>query len=399
MPGPSGRSGPATTSGLATASGPGGSTGISATTGNLGAPGVAGTPGPGGTGAGSSPGTRMRGLGLEFDGPRARITQRQVEPVTGRVLGGPADQLSLYVNETPAEVVLGSDGTFAGSVQLRPGMNRVRAVATGPGDARTEGSISIEYVPSGPGRIVFASPGDGFVLGPDAPPVIVVEGTVEDKSVTTISLLANDRRFPVKVSEGRFRKVLPMFGPQLRLRADTPRGDGPGSRSDTITVYAAGPRKSSGLLIMEWPEGLQGLEVEASAMVRFTPDRLDGPVQTVQLPGILKGSATAPFEVFWLRGAAAGAYTVRLRHRGVWPGGDLPATLYIPDKDGLATRPLPAVRLRASGTTVLARILLPYGVLWEQDDWFTGYSEGSETVTKFRLPEGISWVERRADLP
>jgi hypothetical protein len=77
----------------------------------------------------------------------------------------------------------------------------------------------------------------------------------------------------------------------------------------------------------------------------------------------------------------------------------VPATLYIPDKDGLATRPLPAVRLRPSGTTVLARFLLPYGVLWEQDDWFTGYSEGPDTVTKFRIPEGISWVERRADLP
>ncbi len=129
------------------------------------------------------------------------------------------------------------------------------------------------------------------------------------------------------------------------------------------------------------------------------PDRLDGPVQTVRLPGVLRATATAPFEVFWLRGVASGVYTVRLRHRGAWPGGDLPATLYIPDKDGLATRPLPAVRLRPSGTTVLARFLLPSGVLWEQDDWFTGYSEGSDTVTKFRIPEGISWVERRADLP
>ena len=319
--------------------------------------------------------------------------------MTGRVLGGPADQLSLSVNEAPTEVVLGSDGTFGASVRLQPGLNRLRAVATGPGDARAEGSISIEYVPAGPGRIVFTSPGDGFVLGPDAPPVIVVEGTVEDKTVTTLSLLANDRRIPLKVSEGRFRKVLPIFAPVLHLRAEAAPGEGPGSRSEAITVYAGGPRKPSGVLIMEWPEGLEGLDVEASAVVRSTPDRLDGPVQTVRLPGVLRATATAPFEVFWLRGAAAGAYTVRLRHRGAWPGGDLPATLYIPDKDGLATRPLPPVRLRPSGTTVLARFLLPYGVLWEQDDWFTGYSEGSDTVTKFRIPEGISWVERRADLP
>jgi hypothetical protein len=319
--------------------------------------------------------------------------------VTGRVLGGPADQLSLYVNDALTEVVLGGDGTFGASVLLQPGLNRLRAVASGPGDTRAEGSVSIEYVPAGPGRIVFTSPGDGFVLGPDAPPVIVVEGMVEDKTVTTLSLLANDRRVPVKVSAGRFRKVLPTFAPVLHLRAETSGGDGPGSRSETITVYVGGPRKPSGVLIMEWPEGTQGLEVEASAVVRFTPERLDGPVQTIRVPGVLRTMVTAPFEVFWLRGVAPGAYTVRLRHRGVSPGGDVPATLYIPDKDGMAARPLPAVRLRAGGTTVLARILLPHGVLWEQDDWFSGRSEGSDTVTKFRIPEGISWVERRADLP
>jgi hypothetical protein len=150
---------------------------------------------------------------------------------------------------------------------------------------------------------------------------------------------------------------------------------------------------------MEWPDDIQGLDVEVSAVVRFSPDRLDGPTQTVRLPGVLKASDTAPFEVFWLRGVSSGAYTVTLRHRGSPPKGDLRATLYIPDKDGLATRPLPPVRLRPSGKTVLVRVLLPYGVLWEQQDWFSGTSEGSDTVTKFRFPEGVSWVERRVDLP
>ena len=118
--------------------------------------------------------------------------------MTGRVLGGPADQLSLFVNEAPTEVVLGSDGTFGASVLLQPGLNRLRAVATGPGDARAEGSISIEYVPAGPGRIVFTSPGNGFVLGPDAPPVIVVEGTVEDFSL---------RRTLLRDADGSFHTV------------------------------------------------------------------------------------------------------------------------------------------------------------------------------------------------
>jgi hypothetical protein len=33
-------------------------------------------------------------------------------------------------------------------------------------------------------------------------------------------------------------------------------------------------------------------------------------------------------------------------------------------------------------------------VMWEQDDWFAGRSEASDTITKFR-DDGTSWIERR----
>jgi len=50
------------------------------------------------------------------------------------------------------------------------------------------------------------------------------------------------------------------------------------------------------------------------------------------------------------------------------------------------------------GRAVMAKVLLPQGILWEQDDWSSGRSESAETVTKFRIPEGITWTERKADL-
>jgi hypothetical protein len=37
-------------------------------------------------------------------------------------------------------------------------------------------------------------------------------------------------------------------------------------------------------------------------------------------------------------------------------------------------------------------------VLWSDDDWFTGQSSSAETITKFRFPDGIHWIERKADL-
>jgi hypothetical protein len=41
---------------------------------------------------------------------------------------------------------------------------------------------------------------------------------------------------------------------------------------------------------------------------------------------------------------------------------------------------------------------MPHAILWDQEDWFSGRSESVDAVTKFRIPEGISWVERKVDL-
>jgi hypothetical protein len=62
-----------------------------------------------------------------------------------------------------------------------------------------------------------------------------------------------------------------------------------------------------------------------------------------------------------------------------------------------ASRPLQPMTLDGSGRAVVARLLLPQGVLWEQDDWFTGRSASGDTVTKFRFPDGVSWTERLGD--
>jgi hypothetical protein len=88
-------------------------------------------------------------------------------------------------------------------------------------------------------------------------------------------------------------------------------------------------------------------------------------------------------------------YTLALRPE---PGAGLPeaGTLYLLRDGQLSVRSLnPAVN---GPRRILARLLMPYGVLWDQEDWFTGRSQNGETVTKFRFPDGVSWTERKMDL-
>src|SRR6266851_193722 len=342
------------------------------------------------------------GLGLgqvlvRLEGPRERVTDRPTQTISGRLLGGAAERVVLYVNGEPI-TVSPTQRAFEVSVPLQPGSNNLRAVATGPAGLEAEDVITVRYVtPTPTNGIVLASPADGLTLGPEDPPVVVVEGQVDDKTIGTVWIVANDRRVPVTAREGRFRQVLMVSEPLLRLWVETPASGSPPQRSPTVTVHSAGAATPSGVLVVQWPRGMENSDVEVSATWRAQADRLDAPMQTVRLAALAKPGDGTPSEIFYLRGVKPGVYTLAVRSRGAVPSGDVRSTFYLSDKGGLSARPLGAARLNGA-RTVLTRILMPYGVLWSQDDWFSGVSESVDTVTKFRLPEGISWVERKADL-
>ena len=65
------------------------------------------------------------------------------------------------------------------------------------------------------------------------------------------------------------------------------------------------------------------------------------------------------------------------------------SVLHLGRSTGPLALPVAPLALTGGGPVPITRILLPYGVLWEQEDWFSGKSESSDTITKFRLPEGV----------
>ena len=303
------------------------------------------------------------------------------------------------MNGAPTEVKL-ARRIFEASVPLRPGANELRAVVTDPAGIETEDTITVQYVPRPSSTsIVLSSPPDGLILGPDDPPVAVVEGEIDDKAATTVWVVANDRRIPVAASGGRFRHILVLPDPLVQLWAETPNGDAV-HRSAAVSVRMAGVRPPSGVLVMQWPSGTEESSVEVSATWRASPERLDVPVQSVRLPAASKKTVgSAPSDMFYILGLKPGVYTLIVRYRGSSALGDVQPTLYLPDKDHLTPRPLKPVSLSGAGRTVLTKVLMPQAILWDQDDWFSGRSESVDAVTKFRIPDGISWVERKADLP
>ena len=245
--------------------------------------------------------------------------------------------------------------------------------------------------------IVITSPPDGHTLTPAAPPIIVVEGRSEDPGASAIWLVANGRRIAVRSHGGRFRQVVQAFEPVLRLWAETSSNGAPAHRSETVTVHASPASPAAGLLVVDAPQRAEGLYLEVNASWRASPERLDAPVQTVALK-VLDVAPGAFAGAFSLPPLKPGVYTFELRYRAPVAVSDVRPSLYLPGNSHPGPLNLKPVSLMGMGKLVLAKVLFPHGILWEQDEWFSGHSETVDRVTKFRFPEGISWAEWKADL-
>ena len=103
-------------------------------------------------------------------------------------------------------------------------------------------------------------------------------------------------------------------------------------------------------------------------------------------------------QAFYFRRPKPGVYAFVLRSRGSdWVSALVP-TIYLPRAGHLVRLAGNPIAVPPGGPLLVGRVLLPYAVLWEQDDWFTGRSESADTVTKFRVPEGVTWIERKVGL-
>lgn len=245
---------------------------------------------------------------------------------------------------------------------------------------------------------MLLAPTDGSRVAPDDPPFVVVEGKAEDRTIGSVWVVVNGRQTMVPVRDGRFRHIVPATDQTLTIWAEGAAADGVKQRSEAVTVYAEAPTGSMGILVVDWPPLLVGDQVEVSGSWRGMSARTDVPTQ----PLALRSGGAAPGggrpEVYYLRNLRPGVYTFVLRYRTPQPAGVAQPILYLNIGGNLVPHMLKPVPLQGAGRAIMAKVLLPQGILWEQDDWFSGRSESAETVTKFRLPEGITWTERKSDL-
>jgi hypothetical protein len=180
--------------------------------------------------------------------------------------------------------------------------------------------------------------------------------------------------------------------PQVQLRAEVADDLKGVAASPTVTVRGPGA-PTAALFVMNWATASADAQPELVATFRARADRVDVSEQPVTMEGIATRPG-APKDVFLLRKTQPGVYTFVMRYgTAVATGAPI---LYLGGTGAPTTHLLGPLTLAGTGRAVLTKLLAPHGVLWNQDDWFSGKSESAETLTKFRLPEGITWTERKA---
>jgi hypothetical protein len=281
---------------------------------------------------------------------------------------------------TPGPTQAQAGGTVAAEGPPRPGTG-----AGGPGRSR------------GPGALRLIGPRDGLTLGEDDPPIVIVEGYVEEAEDATVWLVANGYRAPVRVHEGRFRYPMPVLERTTRLWIEATAAAGePPRKSSEITVVNTAPGPVS-VLAIESPLK-SGQQVQVTAAWRPAADRFEGVVQGITLRRFDAGSDVEPSTFFYIRHSRPGVFRLIVRGRGDAPPTTVSTRLYHLLDGHFSVREVRSVPLGLGASGVAARLLFPSGVEWDQTDWFTGRAEGSETITKFRFPDGVGWSERRIDL-
>src|SRR4029450_7136457 len=158
-----------------------------------------------------------------------------------------------------------------------------------------------------------------------------------------------------------------------------------------ITVVNTTPGPIS-VLAIESPLN-SGEQLQVTASWRPLADRFDGVVNGLPLRRFEAGRGGEPSTFFYMRHSRPGVFSLVVR--GDAPTSSVSTRLYHLLSGQLSVRDVRSVPIGAGRNRIAARLLFPFGVEWNQSEWFTGRAEGSDTITQFRFPEGVGWTERR----
>jgi hypothetical protein len=269
---------------------------------------------------------------------------------------------------------------------LQEGQNTISASVWDRNRYSAKDQITVEAMPAVNGfALSIDEPGTGEVISP----VISVKGMVGDSTVDTVKLVVNRESVEAAVENGSFEKTVLLNEGENSLQAEAVNAKGVLARSSVLKVMVTNQKAPDILVHLYWEDPNSELRTKLARKKRDNLDDEQGAVSAVEVSALMSAHEGYRERIFAVHEAKAGAYVLSVT------GGKTTKCLIsvtLPAKR--KTRLFGPVPIREEGT-MIGRLLMPEGIFWDEDEWFTGTIEDGDNVTKYNSPEGLTWKEMK----
>jgi len=320
---------------------------------------------------------------IKITTPAVKKVSSKVQEIGGRVKGNGITRVILSINNDSVTIpVLNEKFHWEGA--FLDGKNTISATAWDRNRYSATDQIIVEVMPAKNGfALSLEEPGAGEL----ASPVIRVKGRVGDNTVDTARLIVNSESVEAVVVNGSFEKTVLFQDGENSLQAEAVNAKGETARSSILKVMVT-KRKSPDILIhLYWEDADKELRAEAARKTRDNLDDDQAAVSAVEVTSLMSAHEGYREKIFAVTDAKAGAYVL-----SVSGGKKTKCLLSVTIPSKRKTRLFGPVLIEEEGTFI-GRLLMPEGIYWDEDEWFTGKIENGDSVTKYNSPEGTTWKE------
>ena len=191
------------------------------------------------------------------------------------------------------------------------------------------------------------------------------------------------------MENGSFEKTVLFQEGENSLQAEAVNSKGVSARSSVLKVMVTNRKAPDILVHLYWEDPDSELRTKLARKKRDNLDDEQGAVSAVEVSALLSAHEGYREKIFAVYEAKAGAYVL-----SVTGGKRTKCILSVTVPSKRKTRLFGPMLIGEEGTFI-GRLLMPEGIFWDEDEWFTGKVEDGDSITKYNSPEGTTWKEMK----
>jgi len=219
--------------------------------------------------------------------------------------------------------------------------------------------------------------------------MVEVKGAASGKGINSVFLRAGGRVMELLLRDGGFSTSLALDRGSNEIAVYASDSEGHEVKDSVTVNYIPVPRDFA--VRVKYSGNGDGIRIKC----KWRPHPLANKATHTTSPdfNVIEDSGAGQATV---GNAIPGIYTVGLEYdtkQDKATDAVFEVTLYADEPSKKKARVIGPLKVRGKGYLPAVRVLLPEGIFWEDDGWFSGIIDSAQGTMKYKSPEGITWQE------